>query len=93
MDKIIDNNLDNTSLDNDIRTNELKFSSSVKCPHDTQQNDVDLSAIVLVNLRGGKKNRDIRAHNLTALVDTGATDSFILERHARKYKKKWKRNF
>ena len=90
MDKIIDNNTTNTSLDNDIRSNELKFSSVNKCP-DNVVNDKDLSPILLVNLRGGKKrNRDIRAHNLVALVDGGATDSFILHKHAKKNKHKWK---
>ena len=90
MDKIIDNNLRNTQLDNDIRTNELRFSSSSKCPDDTQ-NDEDLSPIVIVNLRGGKKNRDIRAHNLVALIDGGATDSFVLQKYTQRYKHKWKK--
>ena len=83
MDKIIDNNLTSTSLDNDIQNNELRFSIAAKCPADTK-NDIDLSPILLVNLRGGKKkNRDVRAHNLVALVDGGATDSFILYKYAK----------
>ena len=52
--QIIDNNLTSTSLYNDIQNNELRFSSAVKCSADTQ-NDIDLSPIFLVNLRGGKK--------------------------------------
>ncbi len=90
MDKVIDDNLNAKLLDNDIQLNELRFSSSNKCPDD-QQTDKDLSPILLVNLRGGKKrNRDIRVNNLVALVDGGATDSFILQRHAKKHKHKWK---
>ena len=90
MDKIIDNNLKCTSLDNDIHRHELKFSSTNKCSDDPQTNK-DLSPILLVNLRGGKKrNRDIRASNLVALIDGGATDSFILHKHAKKRRNKWK---
>ena len=87
--QIIDNNLTSTSLDNDIQNNELRFSIAAKCPADTK-NDIDLSPILLVNLRGGKKkkNRDVRAHNLVALVDGGATDSFILYKYAKKHKHK-----
>jgi hypothetical protein len=90
MDNIIENNIRSTKTDNDIHVFESKFSSVNKCLDDPR-NGADLSPILLVNLREGKKRkRSVRAHNLVALVDGGATDSFILHKHVKDHKSKWK---
>ena len=78
MDKIIDSNFSNNSLENDV-PKELRFSSNIKCPDDSSEDD-DKLPVVLVNTRSGKKDRNIRARHLVCLLDGGATNSFILSK-------------
>ena len=54
MDKIIDSNFSNNSLENDV-PKELRFSSNIKCPDDSNEDD-DKLPVVLVNTRSGKKD-------------------------------------
>ena len=71
MDQIIDNNLTTNKLINDIRNNELNFSTNIV---DTIKLPVPVG---LVNILKGKKSCEIHVARLACLWESSASDSMI----------------
>ena len=88
IDKLISKSLLNNDLINDVHNNELKLQSSkgkeksilLPCP------------IISVDIRKGKKARDIHVARLSCLWDTGASDSMVKKSFVCKFQEDFHRN-
>ena len=92
LDKIIENDSNNQQkLTNDIRDNELKIgfrkNTKTKTEKDSQTNP---TPVTLVNVRGGKKDRNITLNGLRVLLDSGSLHSVATTQCAKENKHKWK---
>ena len=73
----------NSNLANDIhRQDESKVNIN-----DTSKKKSKPTPVTIANIRGGKKDREIKHEGLRVLLDCGASDSLIFKKYANTLKK------